>query len=242
MSGSFTLVYRNPEGDVRSRLVDEITAITMLKGRPIYECDTAHMDAIFKLEKSYYFNPSAKFQDGMMAPHAFGIIVVDFRDNVFMSANITTRLDRFSVTDAVNWSGIDSVFKKFSKAFYETGDNRLRVRTRTFTIFQQKTVVEETFGDPLSMEEAIAMLPEMFEDAKATCEERVVDINVKHVMTERDFMIDYSPMDTKNLAADDDHSSLIMVLARMKELGFEFTQADIQAWDEKIVKALERKY
>lgn len=241
VTGTITLVYRNPEGVVRSRLMEENQVSLLLRGRPIIERDTKHMDEIFKLEDAYYYHPNAPFQNGMAAPGPFGIVVVDYRANQFMSATSSICLDRFIVSDAINWTRIESVFKRYSKPFFDMPDNSMRIRSRMFKIYQQKTTFIDTMGEPLTLQEAILLLPELEAEGRNANRDRAWNKDVAHYVIERDFIIDYAPLET-TFCTDDDHSSLILVLARMKQFGFELSDAEIKAWDEKIVKAIDRGF
>lgn len=245
MGGKITIVYREESGVVHSRLRTTGRLGLFLKNHRIADRDHDWMMKYLSDEEAPD-DPWGKKdnKEVALAPVDYGIIVVDFKDNQFLSAQNYTTLDRISPTEATGrFYRVDQREERI-RNFTEMPDGRLRIRKRIYTTFQRSTSHVEHFSEPLSNAEA-KMTAEKAHDAYVAYHNPFRDRVDTEVEAEEyhdvNFVIDFSPLWTL-MANDDDATSLLLIKDRMDHTGFEFSKIDMKQWDKAIMNGLKRLY
>lgn len=246
MGGEVRVVYRQEDGTVHTRTRHTNSMGRFLKSHRIAERDHGWMMNYFTPEFRVDYSYS-KADDVLVpvAPHQYGIIVVDFQANQIMAAQNYTDIARISAAEATG-----AFYRPEGRAdaisnFTEMPSNRLRIRRRVYTTFQQNTTHIETLGDLLTKEEhepnASRMLTE-YQKQLDPFREKVNTMEVAETYIDENFAIDFSPLEQSLLFMDSDATSLTLIKTRMDETGFAFTETEQDAWENEIKKALRRSY
>lgn len=246
MGGEIRVVYREENGRVHARTRWTNRLGRWLKSHHVAERNHEHMMA--------YFGPEERIEPNRLtyddhtvpvAPHQYGIVVVDFKANQFMAAQGYTSLNRIAPAEATGAFYRAEHREECIRNFTEMAGHRLRIRKRTYTTFQQNTTFIETLGDLLSREEALAAAPIMmreYSEQNSPFRERVDTAVTPELHHDTNFHIDFDPLDTSLLGNDDDATSLLMIKTRMVETGFEFTEGENTIWDKEIKRSMGRNY
>lgn len=246
MGGEIRIVYREENGTVHARSRHTNAMGRFLKSHRIAERDHDWMMHYFSPE--YALNYTYSKSDAVavpLAPHQYGIVVVDFQANQFMATQNYTTLNRIAPAEATGRFYRDEHRAECIKNFTDMADYRLRVRTRKFTTFQQKTTHEDSLGEPLSRAEAFEaaeVMMQKYSEQNNPFRQRVDSMVEPEFYYDTNFLIDFDPLDTTFLNNDDDSTALLLIKTRMQETGFVFTDAEIAIWDSEIAQAMRREY
>ena len=243
MGGKVRVLYREENGEVHKR-----DRWTNRMGRWL---KTHHIAARNHDWMMQYFGPEESptqngKDDKLLAntPCGYGIVVVDFMANQFLSAQNYTSLNRISPAEATGEMYRPENRAEIIQNFTNMADHRLRIRRRTYTTFQQNTTHVESLGESLTNAEA-------HEQSKIMMREYAEQLNPFRVRVDTsvepeeyydaNFIISFDPLYTM-LFNDNDSTSLLMIKDRMNQTGFKFTDGENRAWDDEIGTALDRNY
>ncbi len=246
MGGQIRVVYREENGTVHKRTRWTNRLGRFLKSHHVAERNHDHM--------MEYFGPDERIEPQRLshddhtvplAPHQYGIVVVDFQANQFMATQNYTSLNRIGPAEATGTFYRPEHRAECIKNFTDMADHRLRVRKRVFRTFQKQTTHEDTLGEPLTRAEAFEAAQVMmreFSQQNSLFRERVDNMVEPEYYYDTNFVIDFDPLDTSLLDSDDDSTALLLIKQRMIETGFEFTAAENAIWDREIAQAMGREY
>ena len=246
MGGQIRIVYREENGKVHKRTRWTNRMGLWLKSHHIAERNHDHMMAYFGPDER--IEPQRLSHDDKtvpLAPHQYGIVVVDFKANQFMATQNYTSLNRIAPAEATGTFYRPEHRAECIRNFTDMPDHRLRIRKRTYTTFQQKTTHEETLGELLTAaeaHEAANVMMREYSQQTNPFRERVDSMVEPEYYYDTNFIIDFDPLDISLLDNDDDSTALLMIKARMEETGFEFTSSENAIWDREIAQAMRREY
>ncbi len=246
MGGEVRIVYREENGTVHTRTRHTNPMGRFLKSHRIAERDHDWMMHYFSPQFALDYSYSKADTDPVpCAPHHYGIVVVDFRANQFMSAQDYTSLDRIAPAEATGEFYRPEHREEAIQNFTDMPDGRLRIREKVFRTFQQNTTHSVTLGDLLTREEAAVEAKNMmrrYREQHNPFRERVDTSVTPEIYYDTNFHIEFDPLDTSLLNNDDDSTTLLLIKNRMLETGFVFTDDEHMIWDKGIKEAMSRRY
>lgn len=245
MGGEVRIVYRQEDGLIHTRNRYTNSMGRFLKSHRVAERDHQHMMEFFDNKNRVDQHLDRETTLLMLAPHGYGIVVVDFMANQIMAVQNYTSLQRIAPSEATGAFYRPEHRAECVKFFTDMADGRLSIKRRDYTVFQQNTTHVDTMGEPLTNAQAHIEAARMMKEFSAQnnpFRERVDSMITPEHHIDENFHLSFAPLDQSLLFQDSDATALLMVKTRMDETGFEFTKDEQVAWDSEIKKALRRNY
>ena len=245
MGGEVRIVYREENGLIHTRNRYTNSMGRFLKNHRVAERDHKHMMAYFANKNRVDQHLEREATLLLVAPHQYGIVVVDFMANQIMAVQNYTSLQRIAPAEATGSFYRPEDREECIQFFTDMPDGRLSIKRREYTIFQQNTTHIDTMGEPLTNAqahiEAKRMMKE-YSEQHSPFRDRVDTMVTPEYFIDENFHLDFAPLDQSLLFQDSDSTALLMVKTRMDETGFVFTKDEQVAWDSEIKKAMRRNY
>lgn len=242
------VVFRSDRNEVICRNRSAKQIVEWLKHPYVWSRSEGHMrDFMDKsLEppnqrQAVQFPPKAHEVDQPLTHREYGLIVIDHRDNVFLSGQNYTSMNRISPLEMAGM-----VYPDLPKQFSKFPDYSLVLRKRHFSTIHRRTEITEEFSEPIKTRDALMMARELVEIARdnidAFSPQSEDDVVSERLITQTqtDFIIrdtDLRFQEFGGRGAD----VLIMLRALLKDHCFRLNHSEEQEWERSIQAAMLRR-